>query len=82
MTEEEAKLQDELASFRQKFIDAMDDDVNTADAVSAIFELAKFMNSNITENSSKEFAQKALDEDLNTNHKEYRCLLRQPCRLH
>ena len=62
MTEEEAKLQDELASFRQKFIDAMDDDVNTADAVSAIFELAKFMNSNITENSSKEFAQKALDE--------------------
>ena len=62
MTEEEAKLQDELASFRQKFIDAMDDDVNTADAVSAIFELAKFMNSNITENSSKEFAQKTLDE--------------------
>ena len=40
----------------------MYDDVNTADAVSAIFELAKFMNSNITENSSKEFAQKALDE--------------------
>ena len=62
MTEEEAKLQDELASFRQKFIDAMDDDVNTADAVSAIFELAKFMNSNITENSSKEFAQKVIDE--------------------
>ena len=62
MTEEEAKLQDELASFRQKFIDAMDDDVNTADAVSVIFELAKFMNSNVTEKSSKEFAQKALDE--------------------
>lgn len=62
MTEEEMKLQEELAGFRQKFIDAMDDDVNTADAVSAIFELAKFMNSNITENSSKEFAQKALDE--------------------
>ena len=40
----------------------MDDDVNTTDAVSAIFELTKFMNSNITENSSKEFAQKALDE--------------------
>ena len=62
MTEEEMKLQEELAGFRQKFIDAMDDDVNTADAVSAIFELAKFMNSNITENSSKEFAQKTLDE--------------------
>ena len=62
MTEDEAKLQDELAGFRQKFIDAMDDDVNTADAVSAIFELAKFMNSNITENSSKEFAEKTLAE--------------------
>ena len=56
------KLQEELAGFRQKFIDAMDDDVNTADAVSVIFELAKFMNSNVTEKSSKEFAQKVIDE--------------------
>ena len=40
----------------------MDDDVNTADAVSVIFELAKFMNSNVTEKSSKEFAQKVMDE--------------------
>lgn len=62
MTEEEAKLQEELVGFRQKFIDAMDDDVNTADAVSVIFELAKFMNSNVTEKSSKEFAQKVIDE--------------------
>ena len=62
MTEEEAKLQEELAGFRQKFIDAMDDYVNTADAVSVIFELAKFMNSNVTEKSSKEFAQKVIDE--------------------
>ena len=62
MTEEEAKLQEELAGFRQKFIDAMDDDVNTADAVSVIFELAKFMNSNVTEKSSKEFTQKVIDE--------------------
>ncbi|MFQ7120830.1 MAG: cysteine--tRNA ligase, partial [Intestinibacter sp.] len=62
LTEKEVELVKELDDFRQKFIDAMDDDVNTADAVSAIFELAKFMNSNITENSSKEFAQKALDE--------------------
>lgn len=62
MTEEEAKLQEELAGFIQKFIDAMDDDVNTADAVSVIFELAKFMNSNVTEKSSKEFAQKVIDE--------------------
>lgn len=59
---EELKLEEELSGFRQKFIDAMDDDLNTADAVSVIFELAKFMNSNVNENSTKEFAQKVLDE--------------------
>lgn len=59
---EELKLEEELSGFRQKFIDAMDDDINTADAVSVIFELAKFMNSNVNENSTKEFAQKVLDE--------------------
>ncbi|WP_297133903.1 cysteine--tRNA ligase [Terrisporobacter sp.] len=59
---EELKLEEELSGFRQKFIEAMEDDLNTADAVSAIFELAKFMNSNVNENSTKEFAKKVLDE--------------------
>ena len=59
---EELKLEEELNSFRQRFIEAMDDDLNTADAVSIIFELAKFMNSNVNEKSTKEFAKKVLDE--------------------
>lgn len=59
---EELKLEEELSSFRQRFIEAMDDDLNTADAVSVIFELAKFMNSNVNENSTKEFANKVLAE--------------------
>lgn len=59
---EELKLEEELNSFRQRFIEAMDDDLNTADAVSIIFELAKFMNSNVNENSTKEFANKVLSE--------------------
>ncbi|WP_018590467.1 cysteine--tRNA ligase [Terrisporobacter glycolicus] len=59
---EELKLEEELNSFRQRFIEAMDDDLNTADAVSIIFELAKFMNSNVNENSTKEFANKVLAE--------------------
>ena len=59
---EELKLEEELSSFRKRFIDAMDDDLNTADAVSVVFELAKFMNSNVNENSTKEFAKKVLDE--------------------
>lgn len=62
LTEKEVELVKELDNFRQKFIDAMDDDVNTADAVSVIFELAKLINSNVDENSSLEFAKKCLDE--------------------
>ncbi|HDJ1468072.1 cysteine--tRNA ligase [Clostridioides difficile] len=62
LTEKEVEFVKELDDFRQKFIDAMDDDVNTADAVSVIFELAKLINSNVDENSSLEFAKKCLDE--------------------
>ncbi|NMS91066.1 cysteine--tRNA ligase [Clostridioides difficile] len=62
LTEKEVELVKELDNFRQRFIDAMDDDVNTADAVSVIFELAKLINSNVDENSSLEFAKKCLDE--------------------
>ena len=59
---DELKLEEELNSFRQRFIEAMDDDLNTADALSIIFELVRFMNSNVNENSTKEFANKVLDE--------------------
>ena len=59
---DELKLEEELNSFRQRFIEAMDDDLNTADALSIIFELARFMNSNVNENSTKEFSNKVLDE--------------------
>ena len=59
---DELKLEEELNSFRQRFIEAMDDDLNTADALSIIFELTRFMNSNVNENSTKEFANKVLDE--------------------
>ena len=34
----------------------MDDDCNTANAISAVFELVKFANSNLNEGSTKEFA--------------------------
>ncbi|MDU3828171.1 MAG: cysteine--tRNA ligase, partial [Peptostreptococcus sp.] len=55
MSSEETGLVDELNSYKTKFIEAMDDDLNTSDAISAIFELAKFMNTNIKDTSSKEF---------------------------
>ena len=62
MTEEEKSLVSELDGFKTKFIESMEDDVNTADAISVIFELAKFTNSNVNEKSSLEFAKKCLDE--------------------
>ena len=45
-----------------KFEEAMDDDFNTADAISAVFELVKYVNSNANENSSKAFLNAAKEE--------------------
>lgn len=55
ITEDEKKLNEEADKFRAEFERAMDDDFNTADAVTSIFEIAKFANVNVNENSSKEF---------------------------
>lgn len=62
ITDEESSLLEELNSYRTKFINAMEDDINTADAISAIFELSRFINTNVNEKSSLEFAKKCLDE--------------------
>ena len=56
ITEEELALLKEAEDFVTKFEAAMDDDFNTADALAAIFELVKFANTNVDENSSREFA--------------------------
>ena len=62
ITDAEKDLVSELDAYKTKFINAMEDDINTADAVSAIFELSKFINSNVNEKSSLEFAKKCLDK--------------------
>ena len=56
MDEEERILEEEMPNFIQRFDDAMDDDLNTADAISIIFELVRFTNANTNENSSSNFA--------------------------
>ena len=62
MTGEEQQLFKEAETYITKFDEAMDDDFNTADAVSAIFELVKFANTNVNEQSSKAFLQAVKDE--------------------
>ncbi|MDY6221812.1 MAG: cysteine--tRNA ligase [Candidatus Alectryocaccobium sp.] len=60
-----ADASEELEKFRTKFEEAMDDDLNTADALSTVFELVKYINTNISEESPKEAVDKAgalLDE--------------------
>ncbi len=63
MSEEEKKLAEEAKGFITKFDEAMDDDFNTADAIAAIFELVKFVNTNTDAESSREYL-KALKEEL------------------
>lgn len=60
MTEEETEKVKETDAFVKKFEDAMEDDFNTADAVSAVFELVKFANTEVKDDSSAEFAEKVL----------------------
>lgn len=65
MRGEEEKLAEEAKGFADKFDAAMEDDFNTADAISAIFELVKFANTNASEESSAAFI-KALKEEIVT----------------
>ena len=60
--EKEKELLEEAKGFITKFDEAMDDDFNTADGISAIFELVKFANTHGNTDSSKEFLQGLLDE--------------------
>ena len=63
MTAEEAEKLKALAAYKQKFIDAMDDDMNTADALSAIFELTREINGWMTahDDATKAFLTAAHD---------------------
>lgn len=62
MSNNEKALLKEADKFRMNFEKAMDDDFNTADAVTAIFEMARFSNINVNAESSKEFANKIKEE--------------------
>lgn len=60
MTEEEKTALKGFEKHREDFIKAMDDDINTADAITAIFELITEVNTSTIEGSSKEFAEESL----------------------
>ena len=65
MTEEEKELLDKTKEFYDKFDAAMDDDFNTADAISEVFELVKYVNSNSSSDNTTAYLT-ALKEKITT----------------
>lgn len=62
MTATEAEIVNtSVANLVKKYEDAMEDDFNTADAISAIFELVKICNTVVTEESTKAFVTKMIE---------------------
>jgi cysteinyl-tRNA synthetase len=58
MSDNEQELLGELVIFETRFHEAMQDDFNTADAISVIFELVKFSNTYAKEGASRAFMQR------------------------
>lgn len=62
MSDEEQAQKKAAEGFTTKFDEAMDDDFNTADAISSIFELVKHANTCAAESSSRAFLEALKDE--------------------
>ena len=60
MNEEEKAFAERLKKYEKRFDDAMDDDLNTADALGAVFELVKDANVSVAQGASREAAKAAL----------------------
>ncbi len=61
MTAEEKEAFAKTDEFVKAFEVAMEDDFNTADAVAAVFDLVKYINTNVSAQNSKECLQRYLD---------------------
>lgn len=61
LNEAEINVKNKLLEYKTKFIEAMDDDLNTADALAVIFDLVRDINSNINAASSKSLIKFAYD---------------------
>ena len=64
MTASEAEELEKAKAYEKQFDEAMDDDLNTADALAALFELAKFANIHVSAANTKAFVGKILEEML------------------
>ncbi|MBE7045197.1 MAG: cysteine--tRNA ligase [Ruminococcaceae bacterium] len=60
MEASETAFAEKINSCKQAFIDAMDDDLNTADALAAIFDIVSLANTSLSAESAKELIDSAL----------------------
>lgn len=61
INDDETKYFESLFQYKNRYIEKMDDDFNTADAITAIFDLIRDINTNVTIDSSKELVYKSLE---------------------
>ena len=61
MTASEKEVHDDYETYQNRFIDVMDDDLNTADGISVVFELVTAINSAVRADTTAEFAKKSLE---------------------
>jgi cysteinyl-tRNA synthetase len=59
-TDNEIAFSNKLDEYKNRYIEVMDDDFNTADGIAVIFDMVRDINTNINELSSKSLAEKAL----------------------
>ncbi len=64
MSPAEEKCLEELGAYRQAFEDAMEDDMNTADALSAVFDMVRRINTALAGRPTKLFAGECLERFL------------------
>lgn len=60
LTAQEKEFLDSLSKYQDEFVAAMEDDLNTADAITAIFEMVTAINTYIRNDCSSAFAEEAL----------------------
>lgn len=61
LTDEDNKVLEDIEGFRKEFVNAMEDDLNTADAIAAIFELVKYSNTSLREDSNNILIKKSYE---------------------
>ena len=61
-SEDDKEEIEKIKIYKKNFNDAMEDDLNTADAIAAIFDLVKYSNTNFNGKTSKKVLSFALDE--------------------